>query len=224
MPIRILRMSLKSSQVDISGGFFMKLISKFINPQADLNVAYQTAKFSAIASFIFNIILSLCLIIVSASKEKIIGIDQQGIPYPVEVINQKLSDLISFRQFLSFFLTTLYSWHPDTYEDQMNSILAFMSPELKSEYRKYIAESDLINKIKRNKVSSVISIKNINTDTLEVYQDGYRIRIEAIKANITSLKDELVQPVEFTIAFRKISPSKYNLWGFEVFELKESNL
>ena len=68
----------------------------------------------------------------------------------------------------------------------------------------------------------MIRINNINTDTLEVYEDGYRINIEAVKANITSLKEEIVQPVEFTIAFRKIAPSKFNLWGFEILNLKKA--
>lgn len=202
----------------------MKRIKKLINPQADLNVAYQTAKFFGLGSFILNIVLALCLIVVSASKEKIIGIDEQGIPYPVEIINQKLSDIISFRQFLSFFITTLYSWQPDTYEAQMNDILTFMSDELRSEYHKYIIQSDLVNKVKKNKVTSVIRINNINIDTLEAYDDGYKIEIDAVKTNIAVLKEEIIQPVRFTVAFRKIAPSKKNYWGFEVFELKETNL
>ncbi len=202
----------------------MRIIKKLVNPQADLNVAFQTVKTFAVGSFILNIILAICLMVVSASKDKIIGIDDQGIPYPVEIINQDYADLISFRKFLSFFLTTLYSWYPESYEQQMNDILVFMSSDLRTEYRKYIAQSDLVNKVKENKITNVIRINNINTDTLAAYEDGYIIKIDAVKANITSLKEELLQPVEFTIAFRKIVPSKINLWGFEVFELKESNL
>lgn len=199
-------------------------IKKLINPQADLNFAFQITKLFSIASFILNICLIICLMVVATSKEKIIGIDNQGIPYPVEVINEKLSDIISYRQFLSFFITTLYSWHPDTYEQQMTDILPFMSNDLRAEYRKFISQSNLINKVKENNVASVIKINNIKTDTLETYSDGYFIKIDAVKVNFNNLKEEVPEPVEFSIAFRKVAPSERNIWGFEIFELLERKL
>ena len=55
----------------------MRIVKKLINPQADLNVAYQTAKLFGLGAFILNIVLAICLIVVSASKDKIIGIDDQ---------------------------------------------------------------------------------------------------------------------------------------------------
>ena len=117
----------------------------------------------------------------------------------------------------------MYSWNSSTYVEQIRSALPLMANDMREEYLTQIEKNDVIQTITDGKITSVIQIKNLESTSVTKYKEGYMAEVEGIKLRVVDFVTRET-PVKLQIAFRPVSLSGDNIWGFEVFELHEENL
>ena len=174
-------------------------------------------------SLILNLLLSLSLVMSIKKKQIVVSIDNQGLPVPMQITNQNLQNLINWRQFLETFVQKMYSWNSSTYVEQIRSALPLMANDMREEYFTQIEKNDVIQTITDGKITSVIQIKNLESTSVTKYKEGYMAEVEGIKLRVVDFVTRET-PVKLQIAFRPVSLSGDNIWGFEVFEFHEENL
>lgn len=174
-------------------------------------------------SLILNLVLAISLTMALKRKQIVVSIDQQGLPVPMKITNQNLENLINWRQFLETFVQKMYAWNSNTYVDQIRSALPLMADDMRQEYLNQIEKNDIIQTITEGKITSVIQIKNLDSVKVVKYKEGYKAEIEGIKLRVVDFITRET-PVKIQIAFRPVSLTSDNIWGFEVFEFHEENL
>lgn len=197
-----------------------KIEERYINPIAYLSSYVQILKITVMALVIILLILSFSIYKLSAKQQIVVGLDQNNMPVPMEIKSEEIGNLINYKQFISYFLVTLYSWDNNTYISTIRSVVPMMADTTKDQYLKILQEKKYLDVFKEQKITSVIKIIRIKEDTIIKYKSGFQIKVEATKIRLVDFI-EREQIVEFTIGFRPCRPSQDNIWGLEIFELYE---
>lgn len=197
-----------------------KIEERYINPIAYLSSYVQILKITVMALVIILLILSFSIYKLSAKQQIVVGLDQNNMPVPMEIKSEEIGNLINYKQFISYFLVTLYSWDNNTYISTIRSVVPMMADTTKDQYLKILQEKKYLDVFKEQKITSVIKIIRIKEDTIIKYKSGFQIKVEATKIRLVDFI-ERKQIVEFTIGFRPCRPSQDNIWGLEIFELYE---
>jgi|GEM_PF-2393358 len=198
----------------------MRLFEKFTNPLANLSTAYQTLKIVTFILLVVVIGLTVSLIITLNKEQIVVGVNKQGVPIPMEIKDKRVENMINYKQFITYFLNSVYDWNSDTYIDQIEKALPLMAEDIRGDYIQEMKKGGYIETIKKNQITSSIQVKKILTDKAKKYKDGYLVKVQAVKLRVTDFIDR-TSPVKIKIAFRPVDISSKNIWGLEVFEIKE---
>jgi len=201
----------------------MRLFKKFVNPLADLSNAYQTLKIICFILVILLGVLTYSFFQLSNREQIVVGIDGSGIPVPMEVKEENIENLINYKQFITYLLNCLYNWNSETYIDQIKKALPLMADDIQKDYLMEVEEGGYIDTINHYKITSSIQIRRFLEDTAREYKDGFIIEIIAVKLRVTDFIDR-TSTVKVSIAFRPTDISNENIWGLEMFELKEQRI
>jgi hypothetical protein len=198
----------------------MRLFKKFVNPLADLSNAYQTLKVICFILLIFLGVLTYSFFQLSRREQIVVGIDNNGMPVPMEVKQVGIENLINYKQFITYLLNCLYNWNNETYIEQIRRALPLLAEDIRKEYLSEVEEGGYIDTIRQYKIISSIQIKRFLEDTARTYKDGFIIDVEAIKLRVTDFIDR-TSTVRISVAFRPTNFTPDNIWGLEVFEIVE---
>lgn len=180
-------------------------------------------KITTIILLITNITLGVAYMKLSAKQQVVVGINEKGIPQNVVYKGSNISNLVNHKQFLTQFLNLVYDWNKENYKQNIERATNFMNKNLTANYLDEIKRGGFIEQVEEYEMTSSLTIQSINEDSLKQYQDGYIITVNAMKLRITDFIDRSI-PVEIDIAFRPTDITKNNIWGLEIFEIKERNV
>mgnify|MGYP006284960479 CR=1 FL=1 len=169
------------------------------------------------------LVLSLLLVNAMGQEETIVALKPDNTPVPTEIKENKISYLVDYEKFLHIFLNQLYDWNYQNYVDNIKGAIPLMSSSLKKQYLNEIKEGGYIEQVNDYQITSSLTIQKIKTDSIKKYKGGYKVKVQALKLKVRDFIDRSI-PVEIVIAFRPTDISKNNVWGLEVFEIKERNL
>ena len=192
----------------------------FTNVQNLLHKYIVTITIALIVSFLFNLILISTLHVIAREKTKIVGIDEQGMPYKMKEINDNLKNLTNRKRFVEYFIEKLYHWNKDTYIRNVKTIIPLMANDIRGTYINMIDTNSYSKKVDEDNIQSLIDVEPINSE-FKPYKEGYTIEVVATKIRIVEfIKRETI--VKFIVSIRPCNYTEDNIWGLEVFEFSES--
>lgn len=156
------------------------------------------------------------------NKTEIVGISEDGIPVEVTRKGNNMSNQINLEQFMRGFVGLLYNWDSDIYKENIERASLLMSNDLNKNYLEEIERNGYIEQVKEYDIVSNFTIKNVDMDNIRSYKDGYKIKVKGVKLEINDFIKRK-KPLNIEIAFKTKDISKNNIWGIEVFEIKESS-
>lgn len=180
-------------------------------------------KITTVILLITNIIFGIAYMRLAGKQQVVVGINQDGIPQNVVYKGSNISNLVNHKQFITHFLNLIYDWNKDNYKENIERATDYMNRSLTSNYLDEIDRGGFIEQVQEYEMTSSLTIQQIKDDSLIQYKDGYQITVNAMKLRITDFIDRSI-PVEIDIAFRPTEVSKNNIWGLEIFEIKERNI
>lgn len=187
---------------------------------------YQTSLLLKITLFVLllsNVVLGGCLYLVINKSPIVIGLSDHGVPEAYPVKEAPLSHLVNYQYFITVFLNHIYDWDYKNYANNIKKALPMMSASLREEYMEEIKRGGYIDQVNEYQLTSSLTIRQIDSESINPYQGGYRIKVIAQKLKIHDFIDRSI-PVEIHVAFRPTNISSDNIWGLEIFEIKERNL
>lgn len=199
-----------------------KIINK-LNKDKNKSFLSLFLKITTIILLLTNITLGVAYMRLSAKQQVVVGINEEGIPQNTIYKGSNISNLVNQKQFMTHTLNLIYDWNKDNYRKNIEKATNFMSNDLKNNYLEEIKRGGFIEQVEEYEMTSSLTIQSIDDDSLEKYKDGYKITISAVKLRITDFIDRTI-PVEIDVAFRPVKVDNNNLWGLEIFEIKERNI
>lgn len=207
-----------------------KKIKDFTGQFADLNYSIQLFKYAFFFMVICNLVLCMCLIKAINRQQLIIGIDEEKGPVPVKIIDEKYDNLVYYQQFLTDFLERAYCWTPETFENQISSVLPLIDDTSQDEFLTELRTKNAQNKIMTQELTNILVVKYIDVDSILPTEEGWLINVDAIKLRLTEVNSTKgvfstkPLPVRFTIGFKTAPLSRENIWGFKVYLLDEQEI
>lgn len=185
-------------------------------------------KISTVVLLISNLVLVIAFGVayfnLSKKQQVVVGINQDGIPTENVVYKgSNMANLVNHKQFLTQLLNLVYDWNKDNYKKNIEKATNYMSSNLSNNYLDEIERGGFIEQVQEYEMTSSLTIQSINEDSLVEYKNGYMITVNALKLRITDFIDRSI-PVEIDIAFRPTEITNSNIWGLEIFEIKERNI
>lgn len=187
---------------------------------------YQTSLLLKITVFVLllsNVVLGGCLYLVINKSPIVIGLSDHGVPEAYPVKEAPLSHLVNYQYFITVFLNHIYDWDYKNYAGNIKKALPLMSNSMREEYMEEIKRGGYIDQVNEYQLTSSLTIRQIDSENITPYQGGYRIKVVAQKLKIHDFIDRSI-PVEILVAFRPTNISSDNIWGLEIFEMKERNI
>lgn len=201
----------------------MEEVLKKMNKDKNKKFLSLFLKITTIILLITNIIFGIAYMKLAGKQQVVVGVNNNGIPEEVVYKGSNISNVVNHKQFLTHILNMVYDWNKDNYKSNIEKATPYMSKSLTANYLEEIQRGGFIDQVIEYEMTSSLTIQSINDDSLVKYKDGYKITVNALKLRITDFIDRTI-PVEIDIAFRPVEVSKNNLWGLEIFELKERNI
>lgn len=198
-----------------------KIKKHILDPKAVNFSALQTYRILVIV-LAFVLAVSITIIYTLASKQQlVVKVDDQGIPESLKIQkNKQITDFVSMPLFIRTYLDYLFNWDQNTYSLKCSLILPLMAPDIRKEFQEDQMKNDYLSAIKATNTISSITVLSV-LDKLIPYKDGYITEVKAIKTRIVNEHIDLQVMSTFQIAYRKVTPTPDNIWGYQVFMTNE---
>lgn len=202
----------------------MGLEEKILERKTGYNISYFT-KIIVFSLIILLLIESIALVILINRKPRVVVVSSEGIPLPNKVTDKELTNLINTKQFILFFLNQLYDYNKDNYVEKIKGAFPLMSKSLQEQYLNEIETGGYIEQVNKYEITSSLTVKRITDSDIKKLQDnkGYLVKVNATKLKVTDFIDRNID-VNIEIGYRPAKFTKDNIWGLEVFYIKEENL
>lgn len=192
-----------------------------LDPKAVNFSALQTYRI-LVFTLAFVLVVSIAAIYQLAAKQQlIVRVNDQGIPEVLKIQKDKqITDFVSMPLFIRTYLDYLFNWNQNTYTLKCSLILPLMAPDLRKEFSDEQIANDYLDAIKVTNTISNITVLSV-IDKVIPYKDGFITEAKTIKTRI--IKDHIDSEVmsTFQIAYRKVTPTPDNIWGYQVFMISE---
>ena len=173
--------------------------------------------------FIIIVLQSFTVYSLLNNESQIVGITEKGIPIKLKKKDREMSNLINIEQFMRHFTNLIYDWNYKTYEENIEKATSLMSNDLKEQFLSEIKKGGYIEQVKDYKITSSFTIRQVDVKNIKNYKNGYKVIIKGYKLEITDFIDRK-KPMQIEIGFKTTDISNNNIWGLEVFEIKERRL
>ena len=203
---------------------------EFIGSITGLSSAVQILRLTTILLFIIVLLLTICLVKAINRQQIFIKVDEDGKAIPTEILEDNAFNLINYKQFLTDFLERAYCWTPSTFKRQIESALPLMDEEAQIYFRKELKQNQTYEIITKNKITNILIVKYIDTNSIKPTDYGWLINVDALKLRIIEVENTQgifstkPVPVRFTIGFKTAPISRENIWGFKVCYLYEEEI
>lgn len=202
----------------------MGLEDKILEKNAGYNISYFI-KIVVFSLIVILVIESIAVVFLINRKPKIVVVSSEGIPLPNKLSNEKLINLINTKQFILYFLNQLYDYNKDNYVEKIRGGFPLMSKSLQEQYLNEIETGGYIEQVNKYDITSSLTVKRINERDIKKLDNnkGYLVKVHATKLKVTDFIDRNID-VDIEIGYRPAKFTEDNIWGLEVFYIKEENL
>lgn len=198
-----------------------KIKTHILDPKAVSFSALQTYKLLVIILAFTVTVLGGVVYQLSAKEQLVVKVDDQGIPEPLKIQKDKqVTDFVSMPLFIRTYLDYLYNWDQRTYSLKCSLILPLMAPDIRKEFQEEQNKNNYLEAIQKTDTISSITVLSV-IDKIIPYQDGYITEVKAVKTRIMNQKIDSEVLSTFQIAYRKVTPTPDNIWGYQVFMISE---